>query len=191
MKAGNLIALCVCLFASVGCSSKNDEKSAIEKEFDDFFHITNESVDIEDASFFGIGGITITNNTVMDWVGVQVNLNPPMDLNKPDDIVGFARRVKDIVMVEMDQVDGFLAPASRNQYYGPVKKGGEQRIAWGKFMHNKTSEKFSTSRYTPNKMIVTFHAMHKDKSLSKKEIFIRGATKPGAYWGRNPETWFV
>jgi hypothetical protein len=177
IKLWSLITLSFVILT--GCSDRDDPKAKREAEFNKLLDITNNSVDIDDYSVFAMGGLSITNKTAINWDGVQVNLNPPINTQVPDDIIGLAKSLKDTFLADSGHIDGFFAPATKNRYYGPIAKGDSEEISWGKFIHNMTGEKFSTSRYQPRSVIITFIATYQGKQMEKKEMFVR---EPDGTW---------
>lgn len=182
-----LLILPILLFAAPGCSDKepSPERKA-ELEFRR--QIIGKAIDIGDTNFIGFGGITVQNNTAMDWYGVELILNPPVNLqrtgNTMEDITNLS---KALLMLTTKNVGGFRAPPDISKIYGPVNRGAKLQVSWGDFVHKDTRERFSTNRYEPSLVLLVVEA-HYEGRLRKTDYIaflkITGG-KWTAYDGRN------
>jgi len=177
IKVVSIVLLYFFIILAGGCKDLNkthEEKAIekqIEKEFKQIFSLNTNTIDLSSLSLFGIGGLEVKNKSTLNWDKMFIILNPPTPPEGNNDN-GFqiAKSLFDYAVFNLTN-EGFRAPSETDKIYKNISPNESLKISWDKFIHTKTKEKFSVSRYELTTVFIHVSIIYKGITFEESEIF--------------------
>jgi len=173
----SIILLLLHILLATGCEDlkKTPEERAkekqIENDFKQIFSLNTNTIDLSSLSLFGFGGLEIKNKSTLNWDELYVILNPPTPPER-DNKNGFqiAKNLFDYAIFNLTN-EGFRAPSEIDKAYTNISPNKSINISWDNFIHTKTKEKFSISRYELTSVFINVSIIYKGVTFKESEIF--------------------